>query len=186
MFRILKLIPFVSAFSSLPALALVAFLAGGSSTYYVIDTINKAALSEEMSEALVRQNKAVREVINQSDEIRASDHKYFEEIIAKTKASQAVSKIITKEIVKYVPQESDSCNYSIGAVGLLNYARQPNVSSWNPTMPDASRGSNESLHSPSNHSRIDEMEAHLQCVDQYNKLAVTSDALIDWINENKK
>jgi len=180
---ILKLLKFIPT-PSLPVIAVTAFLAGSSVAAYTSHVFHKAALSDELTEALNRQNKAVLQAIEENDEIRALDQKYFNIELAKAKEIQVVTKFITKEIVKYVPDESTgACNYTIGAVGLLNVARQPFNGSV-ASVYETTDQPNPALQATSAHTQRSEIEWHAQCAGQYNELAAKHDALVDWLNEN--
>ena len=183
--KFLRFLPFLKNFSTIPAIALIAFLSGSAVAAYTSHVFHKAELSDRLSDALIDQREAVIQIARDSEKLRALDQKYFEEEIQKIRLIKDKVKIITKEIIKYVPEEgTGACNYSIGAVGLLNTARQP-FNAEVVSLSETTDQPNSILKTTSTHSQRAEVESHIQCAEQYNELAAQHDALIGWINNNK-
>lgn len=189
----LSFLPKLSLFSGLKSLfsastlimLLIAFVAGCGITWYTLTAFYKADTADTLSVALELRNEAIRDTIERGDEIRRLDLIEFEKQLAQAKVSSVVTKTITEEVIVYVPETND-CNYSFGAIGLLNIARQPWLGSSLATLPTTAGLSDETLRTTSSFTQRDEVKAHAACATQYNDLAVKHDALIDWLEKINK
>jgi hypothetical protein len=84
-------------------------------------------VAEESKKELKAQLESKQEEFNQRlrefERLRELDHQLISSYQTALGTLSAKQSIITKEIVKYVP-DNESCNLTAGAVGLLNDARQ--------------------------------------------------------------
>lgn len=85
-----------------------------------------------------------------------------------------------REVVKYVKKNND-CDISRGAIGLLNEARDSASG-----VSKAAQLSDEEKQSSSTITQRAEIEAHIQCVAEYNKVIAKDNALIDWLSDTAK
>lgn len=176
----LKMLPLLSKLKSLPVLLTVAFLSGAGVTAYSLNVYHKAELADELTASLKQEKQAVTDAIIESDRIRALDQKYYEKEVADVKKLKATIKYVEKEVPKYVP-ENESCNYRVGAVGMLNLARRPDLEEQ--LMSEAAKLSDEALNAITTHSQLAEIQSNIQCAERYNELAASHDKLVDYLME---
>lgn len=87
-------------------------LLGGSGGYYLKDTFIKAEQVENLKTELDRKDKIASIASDTDNKLKTEQVKV-----------ETITKVITKEIVKYVPKiqiVNSECNLSIGTVRLLN------------------------------------------------------------------
>ena len=92
-----------------------------------------------------------------------------------------VEKIIEKEVLKYVPVESDpvACNVPIGSVRLLNDARDGRLRE--DSVPSTTAAYDGEGSTPSTITRRDLIRDNARLAIQYNKVATRYNALIEWL-----
>lgn len=174
MLSLLKFIPF-----SLKT-ALIAFLTGCFVSWYVAHAFAEKDAAERLRIALEQKNREIEAVIAESQALRELDAIAMERIVAEKTKQKTREIVITKEIPKYVPVEVDGgCNFSLGAVGLLNIARSQSGAA---SVSEATGLSDEILRTPSDHTPQAEIESHAQCIERYNALSAEHNALIDFLN----
>jgi len=189
---VLKLLPVGKVFNLLPGggiimVVAVAFCTGAGSTWYIKSKLETAERAQMIDSALAQQRETLQRVTEQGEAIRRLDDKTLAEASEKKEKVSKAIRYITKQVKVYVPVKSNlDCNYSVGAVSLLNAARQSVAASGKPRLPDAASLVDEALQATSTHSQQDEITSHLECVSNYNQLTIKHHGLINWLKENRE
>jgi len=146
--------------------------AGGKAFSVVSDAKQTNALKQSLSEEKIK----LRELADRSRkrEARATDSLSKMTLQLDSIRNETVTQ--KTEVIRYVKVNKD-CNISNGAVRVLNEARTGNSG-----LPRATELSTEVERSASAIGQRDEIEAHVECGNEYRKLAARHDALVNWVS----
>lgn len=117
---------------------------------------------------------------------REETRKVEEDFVEKKAETEVVERVVVKEVVRYVPVESDpvECNVPIGSVRLLNDARAGTLreDSLPPAAPDAL----EEGRTPSTVTRRDLIRSDAEIAGRFNECRDQLNSLIDWIDAQQR
>lgn len=160
------------------------FALGSCSGALIVKKYNDAQKTQQIQLELRAKDKAIEVLRHRYEQQRKTDAEIIDRLRNREAEIREVEKIVTKEVIKYVPvDESGSCNLTRGAVGMLNAARAGRGSAELPGAPKLSYGE---AAEPSSITQRAEVEAHAQCGVRYNELAARHNALIDWLEQQQK
>ena len=170
--------------------AAVCLAVGAASGWHVKSRFEAAARAEaaeralkEKEDALAAQQRrheiAIEELRQQHEALRARDDRAIQSAEARARQAENSLNQLRKEIATYVPSDEAgcSCNLTRGAVGLLNDARRAAAGEVSSTA-GLSDGEKQAASTVTQRAEI---EAHVECAVEYERLRGRHDALIDWL-----
>jgi hypothetical protein len=161
-------------------IALVAFAAGAASGAVIKGKFADAERLDEARKTLVREREAARRAIEQAEALRTIDHEITVAYIDSLQNKARRNEQNMRELRRNVPTRTDGldCRPTRGAIRVLNDLR---ASHHSLRMPEATSIFAEPNLAPSATGELDHYEAHADCIQRYNNVALQLDMLIDWI-----